>query len=211
MNQRINQPGIRTLSVLTAVAITAIFARATALQLLRQLPVPELPPRIGNWLILPAKPLPLDRERDAPPAHYYVCTAPNRPRVFVSIARATTLNSFRAPFEYLFDPDGRVVGNQKTLVPRTNQKVPLRMWALGIGHDTIALLQHWVQPWMQDPIPEPTDVPWQVLAIAWLHQPAFVCDVWVPIRTGDDINQIDRAVSEIADAIDAQIKAGHTP
>lgn len=208
MVKGISKSGQRTLSVLAAVAVAGVVLRGAAWRQLQEPSVPELPARIGKWQARPGTPIPLDRERDTPPARYSIYTSKDEPSVFVSVARATTLNSFRAPFEYLFDQDGRVVGNQKTLIPRTGQKVPLRMWALGIGHDEVALLQHWVQPWKQDPIPEPTDVPWQVLGIAWLHQPAFVCDVWAPVRSGVDINQIDRAVSEIADAIDAQIKAG---
>lgn len=199
--------GVQTLGILGAVTVVSLGLQAVGNRQISEPPLPKPPAKIGKWKAEPGRPVLLNAERDSPPAVYYVYTANDQPSVYVSIARVTTLNTFRGPFSYLFDKDGRVKGNQKVLVPRTGQETPLRMLALGAGREEMAMMQHWVQPWGADPIPEPTDTPGQVMATTFLHQPAFVCDVWIPVRGNSNYQVMETALSTVADAIDAQIKA----
>lgn len=207
----ISKTGTHTIGILALVTVIGLAAQVVARHQITNPPLPELPPKIGAWTARPGQPMEFNTERDTPPAHYYIYYADKQPTVYVSVARVTTLNSYRAPFSYLFDTDGRVMGNQKTLVSRKNDKTPLRMWAVGIGHDEIAMMQHWVQPKGEDPIPEPTEAPLQVIGTTFLHQPAFVCDVWSPLRNDSKAESMEKAIATISDAIDAQIKAGKAP
>ena len=206
----ISKAGTHTMGLLALVTAISLAAQAMARHQITTPPLPELPEKIGAWTARPGQPMELNVERDAPPARYYVYSAAQLPTVYVSVARVTTLNTYRAPFSYLLDTDGRVMGNQKTLVSRKNDNTPLRMWAVGIGHDEIAMMQHWVQPKGEDPIPEPTEAPFQVIGTTLLHQPAFVCDVWSTLRNDSKADQMEKAIAIISDAIDAQIKADKT-
>jgi hypothetical protein len=193
------------LLVVTTTVSLGLQAMARARLAKPKIPIP--PAKIGKWTAKPGPPPRLDIERDSPPAVHRLYTSGDLPPVQVSIARVTTLNTYRGPFTYLFDTDGRVRGNMKVLVPRKGQKEPLHMLALAAGHDETALLLHWVQPLGADPIPEPTEAPGRVIQTAWMHQPAYVCDVWMPYRAGGPDINMEAVLTEIADVIDAQIKA----
>jgi hypothetical protein len=206
---KISKVGLHSLGLLAAVTMVSLGLKVVAGGQAAMPPLPTPPAKVGAWTAKPGIAPQLNAERDAPPATYYTYVSGEWPPVQVSIARVTTLNTYRGPFAYLFDADGRVKGNQKVLVPRKGEKTPLHMMAVGVGHDETALLLHWVQPWGEDPIPEPMDVPLTVLGTTLLHQPAFVCDVWMPFRHGanDPKLNMEEVVVAIADAIDAQIKA----
>jgi hypothetical protein len=208
-NVRIAKTGVHTLGLLAVVTIVSLGLRAIGQSQTAAPPVPTPPAKVGEWKATPGIVPELNAERDAPPAVYRTYVYGDRPPVHVSIARVTTLHTYRGPFSYLFDADGRVKGNQKILIPRNGEKTPLHMMAVGVGHGDLALLVHWVQPWGEDPIPEPTEAPGRVLGTTLLHQPAFVCDVWYPYRSGanDAKVNMEEVVIAIADAIDAQIKA----
>lgn len=198
--------GVQTTGLLATITVISLGLQAVARGQLANPKIPTPPGKVGVWTAKPGQPPPLDAERDSPPAVYRTYVSGKLPPVQVSVARVTTLGTYRGPFQYLFDTDGRVSGNQKVLIPRKDQKAPLHMLAMAAGHGSLAMLIHWVQPLGEDPIPEPMDVPHRVMGTAWLHQPAYVCDVWVPYRADNLKFQMDVVLMEIADAIDAQIK-----
>jgi hypothetical protein len=210
---KIPKTGLLTVGVLLILTLVSLGLQAAARARLTEPKIPVPPAKIGKWTAKPGQPPQLDVERDTPPAVYYLYTFGNLPPVRVSIARVTTLDTFRGPFAYLFDTDGRLKDNMKVLVPRKGQKEPLHMMALAAGHDEMALLFHWVQSPGEDPIPEPTEALGQVIGTAWMHRPAFVCDVWISYRAdaGSSLSEahmkMDEILTEISDAIDAKIKA----
>jgi hypothetical protein len=198
--------GIQTTGLLAVITVVSLGLQTIGRGQRTEPKIPVPPKKIGQWTAKPGQPPPLDAERDSPPAVYRTYVSGNLPPVQVSIARVTTLGTYRGPFQYLFDTDGRVSGNQKVLIPRKKGQAPLHMLAMAAGHGSMAMLIHWVQPLGEDPIPEPMDAPNRVMGTAWLHQPAYVCDVWVPHRADNPKFQMDEVLMDIADAIDAQIK-----
>ncbi len=150
-----------------------------------------------------------DAERDHPPALNRVYQMGMHSPVFVSIARANTLNAFRTPASYLMDADGRLMEGEKQLIKPVGEKHTHYIMEIGQGHDSTILLIHWVQAPNQPAYADPNTIPTGVAKALLLHSTFYVCDVWVPLRADSNGAFIRKTLIRFANDIEAQIRTGH--
>ena len=148
-----------------------------------------------------------DYVRGAPAARYYLYTHEGALPVFVSVARADTLDAYRAPYLYLLDEDGRLLGgNEESYAPRAFETTPLRVFSIMQSRSETVALLHWTQTPGQDPVLDPTDSPALMFGAMLTKKPLYLCDVWTPIRSGSNFELVRGNMVFLADAIDRQIK-----
>ena len=199
--------GLQIVSLLGGLTVISLGLKTMANGKMNANTPPNLPEKIGKRTSLPDTAPNLDSERDSPKSTYRIYLQGEKEAIYVSVSCASTLNIFRTPFEYLFDSDGRPRVNQKVLIPRKGEKAPMHMLAVGFGRSESLMLLHWIQSPGSDPIPETLDASSAIFGAIALHQPVYVCDVWVPVRIASDYGELQDAIIEIADKIDRQIKS----
>ncbi len=150
-----------------------------------------------------------DAERDHPASQNVVFQLGTHAPIFVSIARANTINTLRSPASYLMDKDGILAENEKILIRPSGEKHSHFLMQIGRGHDNSILLVHWVQAPGQSAYADPAEVPTSIAKSLLLHSTFYVCDVWVPLRADSDGAFTRRTLIQFATNIEEQIKSGH--
>lgn len=143
-----------------------------------------------------------DIERDFARTNYRLYVKGDSAPIYVSITRAETLNSFRAPYQYLLGEEGRMMENRKNIIPRLGEELPVHLMEIIKGSSVEIMVLHWAQNWGGEPIADPLTMG-QMFDATIRHEPVYIVDVWSPLRTGFD----EQALRRIATYIDRQIKA----
>ena len=204
----ISRVGFRLVALMGVLAVIGLFIQvANAIQAPR-LPSYTPPMAITVWkrsdIALPR----LDALRGSPAEATYIYSHGIQAPAHVSIARADSLDAYRAPYIYLLDEDGRLYnGNQESLSPRAYEKLPVRTMYLGESRDGLTAILHWTQAPGEDPILDPTDSPARMLGAMLTKKPLYICDVWLPIRSDANFSQTLGVLTFLADSIDKDIKA----
>jgi len=146
-----------------------------------------------------------NRERDHARSVYRLYTRPGAAPIYVSITRAETLNSFRAPYQYLLDSDGRMRENQRNVIPRDGEELPVHLYERIVGHGTEAVVLHWTQNWGGEPIADPLTLG-QMFDATIRKEPVYVVDVWSIFRAGGGSRLDETTWIRTADYIDRMIK-----
>lgn len=193
------------LGTVTALSLTAYaFTKAQA----AAAPIPRLPAQVGDWKRSPAIPPRGDAQRDHPPAAYSLYLSGEQIPVQVSVARATTLNAFRAPYRYLLGPDGMLINGQEMSIPREGDRLPVHQLLIAQDRDDIIVVVHWTQFLGEEPILDPLDVPSTIANALLTHRPLYVCDVWSALNRNVEFDKVKSQLVRFADQLDAQIRAG---
>jgi hypothetical protein len=214
--------GLRVIALLT-MTLGLNFMLRVVLHFQRASQHPYFPPR---QILTPItdKPLPVitwksgeglvpigDTQRDTPPALYNTyqavgLAAMGQPPIYFSMAPITTLNALRAPWHYLLDPDGRLMtGNSLLIRPNPTAKYRYTLQILQ-GYGDIFLVMHWAQAPGMDAVPDISDVPKLIARGLLLHKPVYICDAWIPLRQGVNLERLKLIIINFAQTIDAQLK-----
>ncbi len=160
---------------------------------------------VGDWIANPGERPLGDALRDQPEEVNRIFTYGAQPPVFVSIARVTGANSFRAPDSYLLDPDGQMLNDRLPIRP-PGERFSHYVMQIAQGHDNTLLVIHWVQAPGDLPHAEASDLPRKIAKSVLLHKPFFVCDAWVQMRTDANGAALRNTLMQFADSISDQIR-----
>ena len=173
--------------------------------------VPKFVPaeHYNTWQRGPAPHLPgMNVLRGNPAAYYFVYQSPGQSPIYVSIARADTLDAYRAPYHYLLDEDGRVVGgNQEGYETRAYDERPVRILSALEGRSDNFVVMHWTQAPGEAPMLDPTDATGKVFGAMLAKKPLYICDAWIPVSGNENPNLLSGSLTFLADSIDRHIQA----
>ena len=205
----IPQLGKRLILILGVSALCGIL-----IQLVNFAQMPALPKFVpadhyNTWQRGPAPRLPgMNTLRGNPAAYYFTYQSPDQPVIYVSIARADTLDAYRAPYHYLLDEDGRVIGgNQETYQTRAYDDRPVRILYAMEGRSDNFLVMHWTQAPGEAPILDPADATGKIFGALLTKKPVYVCDAWIPVSGNENFNLLSGSLSFLTDAIDRHLQA----
>jgi hypothetical protein len=198
----------RLLGILGAVTALSLTAYAVTKTQAAAEPIPELPAQVETWKRSPARLPQGDAQRDHPPAAYSLYLSGEQVPVQVSVARATTLNAFRAPYRYLLGPDGMLIHGQEMSIPREGERLPVHQLMILQDRDDLLAAIHWTQFRGDEPILDPLDVPGTIADTLLTHRPLYVCDVWMALNRDVEFDKVKSQLIHFADRLDAQIRSG---
>ena len=113
------------------------------------------------------------------------------------------MNAFRAPYQYLLDSDGRMLEDQRRVIPRDGETLPVHLYERIAGRGSQAIVLHWAQNWGGEPIADSLTLG-QMFDAAVRHEPVYIVDVWTSLRAGSGIDETTWV--HLADYIDKMIK-----
>ena len=199
---RVGQRFLTILGVTTLLGVgvqAANFAQRNAAQF------PELPDSLIGYDRREATPPFADNQRDSPKALNVGYYKGDLPPIHVSVARADSLNAYRAAATYLLDTDGRVL--QEATLTRENERIPLYNFLVGSGRSEALLAAQWTQAPGEDPQLDPLDAPGKIAESLMTKRPIFVCNVWIVDRADLKGLSPDVLIRQVATEVDAKIKA----
>jgi hypothetical protein len=170
--------------------------------------LPVLPEHIDVWKQQMAKPLEYTSQRDRSPGLYRLYMADGRPDVHVCIARASTLNDFRAGVHYLMGPDGQVLPSQEGSISRKGDPhmIPVYTVQLCGEYGDSAYLLHWIQSPGGEPIKDVLGATDKIGTMLTTHSRVFICDIWIPISPGTEKLDYPSVLNLFADELSKQIR-----
>ena len=199
----ISRVGTRALALLAVTTVLGVGVQIAARGKMAAHPNP-MPPDKADQSEGQVISNPLDnRERDHARSVYRLYTRPGAAPIYVSITRAETLNSFRAPYQYLLDSDGRMRENQKGIIPRHGEELPVHLYERIAGYGTEAIVLHWAQNWGGEPIADSLTLG-QMFDATIRKEPVYIVDVWSTLRAGSALDE--KTWIRLADYIDRMIK-----
>ena len=199
--------GRRFLTILGAATVVGVGVQAVNSAQSRGAPFPVLPDSLAGYDRRVSEKPEGDVQRDSVPSLDYSYDQGSSPPVRVSIARADTLNAYRAATRYLLDADGRIMRGQEGTMTRPNDRIPIYNFMIAGGRKDAMIAVCWTQTAGEDPSLDPLDAPGKIVESMMLKKPVFVCSVWIPLRADiKGINPQD-VLQEFAGKIDQQIKA----
>ena len=208
---KIPKVGLHLIITLALTLVACAGLRFLGHRLTGRQPLLTPPDSVGFWQRTSGGIAPLsDGERDYPLASYSTYTYRDFPPVFVSYARATTLNSFRDPSRYLVDKDGRVPWNSRIVIT-PHGKPSAFVLEPAYGHSVNVFLAHWAQVPGHSPRVNAMDLPDIALKSLVTHRPFYICDAWIPIRSGASGAQARDTLLRFADRLSKDIAASPKP
>jgi hypothetical protein len=190
--------------------ILGVFIMAINLQQNLSPGLPTLPEHIDVWKEDFERPPDASAQRDHSPAVYRMYMSDVQPRVNVCVARATTLNDFRAGNHYLLGPDGLLLPNQEGSIPRKGDPHQIPVFTLQIcaEHGEVTYLIHWIQAPGGDPMKDMTVATDKIGDMLIAHSRVFVCDAWISTMAGQMKIDYSSILSLFAERICKEIKQG---
>ncbi len=196
--------GTRSLILLAVTTVLSIGLQIAARGKMAGHPAPQ-PPIKADQFEGQKISSPIDEgERDYARTTYRLYTKADVAPIYVSITRAETLNAFRAPYQYLLDADGRMRENQKGVLPRDGEDLPVHLYERIAGRGTEAIVLHWAQNWGGEPIVEPLTMV-QMFDATIRHEPVYIVDVWSKFRAEGGSPVDIKTIIHLADYVDRMI------